>query len=251
MAHLFAKALQKRVHYSDAEKTMHLKNAEELFSGISEWKGSTEFEYIGLGQNCNASWYLKETGLKKASYPFDWIFTTPEIICHMIEDDFKTLLNKQHLVPLGMDAGHKVYHASFFGHRNPASSNSDFEFLERCVARWNRMMDEKRPVLFTTVVLNEPDKRKRFKRGFKGQFKMPVGQKLDDFEPMIQLLQSKNPNCKFLFIEQYTEGDFSLKPVTQNATSYWLRYSCKGSNSGVKYLNDFDDLIMKTLFRGS
>ena len=112
-------------------------------------------------------------------------------------------------------------------------------------------MDEKRPVLFTTVVLNEPDKRKRFKRGFKGQFKMPVGQKLDDFEPMIQLLQSKNPNCKFLFIEQYTEGDFSLKPVTQNATSYWLRYSCKGSNSGVKYLNDFDDLIMKTLFRGS
>ncbi len=250
LSHWIAAVFQKRVRYSVDEQRVILTQVNHISEEIMQWSGAEERTAISLGQNCNASWYLKDAGLKKASYPFDWIFTTPEIISHILEDDFKTLLDKELLFPLGIDAGHKFYHASLFGHRNPASSEADYQFMERCIARWKELMHAQQPVVFLTVVLNEPEKRKRFKRGFTGQFNMPIDQKLEDFEPEMQLIKSINPNCKFLFIEQYTEGDFKLEVLHQSEDSLWLTYACKGTNTGVKYLNNFEDGVMKTLLTG-
>lgn len=247
--HQLLKLTRRSVSVSDAEKVHYLNQAAEIAREIRTWIGNSEREKIGLGQNCNASWYLKATDNKRASYPFDWIFTTPEFILNMLGDDFEKLLDRKQLIPHGMDAGHEYYHEWLFGHRNPASSDADFEFVKRCVARWRELMHAQKPVVFLTMVLNESDKRKRWKAGFTKNFKMPTEQKLSDFDAVVEKILSINPNCKFLFVEQYTEQDFELSVLEKNDHSIWLKFSSIDSNTGVQYLNTVDDEVMKTLLK--
>lgn len=232
---------------TDSDKESYLNQANALRVEIQSWVGTDEREMIGLGQNCNASWYVKETENKKASYPFDWIFTTPELVLDMLGDDFEALLDRKRLIPHGLDAGHERYHEWLFGHRNPASSESDFAFMQRCVDRWNVIIKTQRPILFVTVVLNEFEKRKRWRIGFSKEFKLPKNQTLSDFVSMMEKIQSISPNCKFLFIEQYTDEPFELSVTEKNDQAFWLKFSSIASNTGVKYVHDLDDEVMKTI----
>ena len=40
--------------------------------------------FVSIGENCSSAWYLKQVGLKRASYPFDWAFSSPDIILDCI-----------------------------------------------------------------------------------------------------------------------------------------------------------------------
>ena len=248
--HEILKLAHAPVSCSDADKTAYLNRATEVQQELIKWLGASDYEKVSLGQNCNASWYLKATENKRASYPFDWLFTTPEIIEHMLSDDFQTFLDKNQLISRGLDAGHEYYHSWLFGHRNPASSRSDHDFFKRCVARWNELMQAQKPVLFVTVVLNEFDKRKRWREGFSKQFEMPKEQKLEDFKALMQQISALNQNSKFLFIEQYTQEPFELSVIEKNEDAFWLKFCSIDKNTGVQYLNDVDDEVIKTILKG-
>jgi len=248
--HEVLKLVRKPVSCSDAEKTAYLNRATEVQHEIKDWLGQTNYEKVSLGQNCNASWYLKASENKRASYPFDWLFTTPEIIEDILSDNFDSFLDKSQLIPHGLDAGHERYHDWLFGHRNPASSNTDLEFLRRCVTRWNALRQTQKPVVFVTVVLNEFNKRKRWREGFSKQFELPKAQTLLDFQSMMHRISAINPNCKFLFIEQYTEETFELITQVKTENAFWLKFSAIDKNTGVQYLNTVDDEVMKVVFGG-
>ena len=232
---------------SDLERTSYTNTATKVNSEIKQWLGDSDFELIGLGQNCNASWYIKATENKKASYPFDWIFTTPEFILDMLADDFSALLHKDLLIPHGMNAGHERYHETLFGHRNPASNEADREYLARCIDRLKEKMKSQKPVLFFTVILNEPEKRKRWKEGFTKAFNMPINQKLEDFSGMMNKLTSLNGNCKFLFVEQKTQVPFDLSIIEKSEKAMWVNFSAIDKNTGVEYIHEVDDAVMKTV----
>ena len=51
-----------------------------------------------LGQLCQSSQILKSIGLKKCSYPFDWIFSSCDNILHCIQDDFNIFLDKSYYI---------------------------------------------------------------------------------------------------------------------------------------------------------
>lgn len=208
--HTIAKTVQKRVTYSEQEQSDARKSAELVRNQIANWKaeGATP---IGMGQNCCTSWYMKQSENKFASYPFDWIVTSPEIIIDILDDDFNRLLDRSQIISKTYRAGHSYYHDIMFGHRNPALSNDDHAYFLRCVERWKNLMKDQPPVVFVTIVLNEVDKRKDVLNGFNGKMKPPRDQKLDDFTDMISRLKRVDPNAQFLFIEQYTESDFELK----------------------------------------
>lgn len=247
--HEVLKLAHKSVACSDAEQTAYLNRATEVQREIKDWVGLTDYEKVSLGQNCNASWYIKATDNKRASYPFDWLFTTPEIIEDILSDNFEAFLDQSQHIPHGLDAGHERYHDWLFGHRNPASSNADLEFFKRCVARWNELTQSQKPILFVTVVLNEFDKRKRWREGFTKQFELPKEQTLKDFDSMMNCISSINPNCKFLFIEQYTEASFKLEIKAKTDQAFWLKFSAIDKNTGVQYLNSVDDEVMKTILK--
>jgi hypothetical protein len=237
---------QKRVSYSTTEQHALESAATEIAETLKPWYDEAD-DFVSLGQNCNASWYLKAAGRKDASYPFDWVFTSPEIIMHILKDDFQQFTDPSLLVPIGMDAGHRTYHAFLFGHRNPASSSADLAFLHRCIERWHALIQSDHHVVFLTVVLNEHNKRKRFANGFQNQFKLPIDQKPTDFKPMMDLIRTRHPKAKFLFVEQYTDAIPELKLVDHSKEMAWIRFASKGSNTGVRYLNEFDDTLFKIL----
>jgi hypothetical protein len=111
-------------------------------------------------------------------------------------------------------------------------------------------MKENPPVVYVTIVLNEVDKRKDVLNGFNGKMKAPRDQRLSDFSVLMERLKQVNPNAQFLFIDQYTESEFKLEIQHQTDEVMWLRFSVKGSNTGVQYLNELDDELMTTIFKG-
>jgi hypothetical protein len=248
--HEVLRMTHRSVSVTDSERKSYIARAFEIQNEIKSWVGKTNYEKIGLGQNCNASWYLKTTENKLASYPFDWVFTTPELIEDILSDNFKSFLDRTQHIPHGIDAGHERYHEWLFGHRNPANSITDYEFLKRCVDRWNELIESKKPIVFVTVVLNEFEKRKRWKEGFTKQFHMPKEQTLEDFKALMDKIHLLLPNSKFLFIEQYTEQPFNLSVTDKKEQSFWLKFSAIDKNTGVQYLNSVDDEIMKIIYAG-
>ena len=247
--HTVAKAVQKRVSYSEREKAEARAKADEVRDQISSWKVDNATP-IGMGQNCCTSWYMKTSENKHASYPFDWIVTSSEIIIDILDDDFNRLLDRDQIISKTYRAGHSYYHDIMFGHRNPALSKDDHAYFQRCVKRWKDLMNKNPPVVYVTIVLNEVDKRKDVLNGFNGKMKAPRNQKLADFNEMRQRLKEVNPNTQFLFIEQYTESEFDLDIQDQSEEVMWIRFSVKGSNTGVQYLNKLDDELTTTIFKG-
>ena len=239
--------MHRPVACSETERAAFLQTASETNLELKQWLNNSDFELIGLGQNCNASWYIKESGNKRTSYPLDWIFTTPEIILDMLDDDFAGFVQKDLLIPHGMDAGNQRYHETLYGHRNPASRETDRQYLIRCIERWRKRMKAQEPILFLTIVLNESDKRKRWKEGFTKKFKMPTNQKLEDFEILMTKLKSINSNCKFLFVEQKTQEQFDLSVKNKTENAIWLNFSAIDKNTGVQYMHEVDDAVMKTI----
>ena len=96
-------------------------------------KGGEDYTCISIGENCNSSWYLKETGNKSLSYPFDWLFTSPKVIYDIVNNNFDTFLNKKYIVEKKnkISAGHTLYHDSLFNHKNPLKSSKDFFYYEQ------------------------------------------------------------------------------------------------------------------------
>jgi hypothetical protein len=124
--------------------------------------------YCSLGSLCHSSQLLKINGLKKASYPFDWIFSSLEMVEHCIKDDFKTFLDKSQYIDYTTNSSlketqceHIFYgkmlgdpvHNIVFNHHNPLSNENDYTYFERCVNRFRELLklnEYKGFVLFDT-----------------------------------------------------------------------------------------------------
>ena len=127
-------------------------------------------EYCSIGNNCTSSTILKRTGLKTKSYPFDWIFSSNQMVIHCIEDDFKTFLDKaeynSNLVePVICEhefystivenyQGEEVKEKVIFNHHNPLTSEEDYAYFERCVQRFKDLLKSDDNKVFLKIHLN-------------------------------------------------------------------------------------------------
>ena len=60
-------------------------------------------------------------------------------------------------------------------------------------------------------------------------------------------LKSINPNCKFLFVEQKTQEQFDLSVQNKTEDAIWLNFSAIDKNTGVQYMHEVDDTVMKAV----
>ena len=225
--------------------------ANKVSQELKELQKNTFYEKVSLGQNCNSAWYLKSTQNKRASYPFDWIFTSFEIIEHCIQNKFNKFLDRKEIVSLSSEkAGHQLYHSSMFNHRNPLISQQNYDYYERCVVRFMNLLKNNTPTFFICFVINEPDKRISWSKGFNNNFSLPINQDVNSANKVLELLNANLSNCKFLFINQTTEGNLSLKYDFYSKNLIWVDFTAKGKNSGLKYLDHIDDRLMKIIFNG-
>ncbi len=205
---------------------------------------------VSLGQNCNSSWYLKETGNKEASYPFDWIFSSQKIVVDAINDRFESFIDKRNIISLGEKAGNKSYHSSLFNHRNPVKSEEDYSYYKRVIERFLDIIDRGEPTVFVITVVNEYEKRKEWYNSFVDSMMPSFPQSLESFSELITLIKSINKNVKFIFIEQFTECDLKLDISIKTNDILWIKFYSGHKNTGVHYLDTVDDTIMKIVYSG-
>ena len=67
-------------------------------------------EFISLCPYCVTADYLKITNNRKLAYPFDWIFSSLNIISHCIKDEFRTFLNTNYIKYINdVQSSHIIY----------------------------------------------------------------------------------------------------------------------------------------------
>jgi len=113
---------------------------------------------IPFGSQCFSAYYLKKNGLKKTSYPFDWIFSNPLVIFQILNDQFKEFLNKNNYVIQNTESdtnSHILYVSdlSMFNHRNPMRVD-DYLYYIRCVNRFYEVLKKDGKKLFFMTSLN-------------------------------------------------------------------------------------------------
>lgn len=131
---------------------------------------------IGLGMRCVTAQLLRDMGLRTRSYPFDWIFSSPEVVVHCIEDNFATILDRNEYEAIDSApqrtnlarCDHRTYRDVFgirdmFNHHNPLLAN-DYEYLVRCVQRFKNDIMQNNATLFVVVEDNHPDAEAAYNR---------------------------------------------------------------------------------------
>jgi hypothetical protein len=100
---------------------------------------------MSLGSLCFTARFLGELGVRAFAGPFDWIFSSPALVAHALNDDFAAFLDRRLLVRNGGNtAGHSLYspmlaRTTVFNHHDP-SSNEGHEYFERTVARVRKIL---------------------------------------------------------------------------------------------------------------
>lgn len=209
-------------------------------------------EYISLGENCSSAWYLKQLGLKTVSNPFDWVFSSPDIILDCVNDNFKRYLDKSLIVPAqdNLSAGHAIYHRDFFNHRNPLKSDEDYQYYQRCCERFLASLTSQVTPCYLITLINEPTKRRQWAQGFTPHFPMPINQSLSSISTLITTLQHKNPSARFIVIDHYTNSEKLTKVDVSSENVFFIEFHAKGKSSGVFYPDHLDDFCFKLILTG-
>ncbi|HCA3523971.1 TPA: DUF4214 domain-containing protein [Klebsiella aerogenes] len=135
---------------SDEFKNKNQSHQGSLFiHGTDLINGKEVKNIIPLGSHCLAASILKKYNLKKHSYPFDWIFSSPGVVYECLCDDFKTFMDKQHHISITgnrinnspeQGATHKYFESKygtkeFFTHRD-ITLKENYEYYERTINRF-------------------------------------------------------------------------------------------------------------------
>lgn len=154
-----------RAYSASANQTLDLRLGRRTIAGRAPAR------VVGLGMRCATAQVLQDIGARSASYPFDWIFSTPEMVVYCLEDDFALLLRREEYIPTSPQkrgsnlalCDHRTFRDSFgvwnmFNHHNPMQP-SDYAYLQRCVDRFRALANAEDPTLFVVLTDNhlEPD----------------------------------------------------------------------------------------------
>ena len=104
-------------------------------------------QYISLGSACNAATMIKRAGLRRASYPFDWLLNVDDglaVVTEILRDDFKAISDPAsyaiiHHPPVGRAVpAYAAYPRTFHVHSDPASKP---EVHAELLRRYERMRE--------------------------------------------------------------------------------------------------------------
>jgi hypothetical protein len=207
---------------------------------------------VSLGENCSSAWYIKQLGLKEASFPFDWIFSSPEIVLDCTNDRFEKYLDKSLIVPNrnNTSAGHSYYHKNLFNHRNPLASEDDYSYHKRCCDRFISLLESQDNACFLITLINEPSKRQGWAKGFTNHFLMPKSQTLDSVSELIESIKEKNVNSKFVIVDHYTDSKGFTISEKISEHVFLIKFHANGESTGVFFSNQLDDFRFKLILTG-
>eukprot|EP00966_Prymnesium_polylepis_P190277 4408881-Prymnesium_polylepis.2 len=190
---------------------------------------------VSLGALCITARLLQQHNLRVHASPFDWVFSSPEMVRHCLEDSFATFLDSTQYVPVeDGHATHRLYStmighsSSIFNHHNPIT-RSDYDYFQRCVERFELILCcRERHKLFLLVSKTLPD--------------------LQTVQQLFEALRRRTANFELCVVglECHTV-DAPVATLTHEATSagdgatlrVWTQ-QCRGWISGVAFIDSMD-----------
>jgi hypothetical protein len=113
------------------------------------------YHICSLGTHCQSTQISKGLALKKESYPFDWVFSSPANIIDIIEDNFSDFLNKDLYIGINNKrCSHTKYGSNMFNHHNPKEIDPHFSYFVRCVERFRKLLEKESNKLFIIMFPN-------------------------------------------------------------------------------------------------
>ena len=132
-------------------------------------------KFISIGPYCHIADMLKINNLRTESYPFDYIFSSLEMVKHCINDKFNIFLDKkyyihgtcnqstkhtfycdfldtplliQHHIEFNYSKDYKVSSGNLFHHHNLIDNNCDYEKFERRCKRLLSLIENNDKITF-------------------------------------------------------------------------------------------------------
>lgn len=194
-----------------------------------------------LGTQCWSSQIIKNNNLKKESYPFDWVFSNPDIIIDCLQNNFKEFLNKDNynLDNKSNQNINKYYYSNgltMFYHHNPYK-NKDYEYFQRSVYRFNKLLENSNKKLFIMCLLDKKTYvEAQNERLVKNVFNLSS-------ESAIKLnneLKKYTTNFTLVCFKQTIKGYCSWRLTKYDDTLDFIEITTIGKNDGGCFVNERD-----------
>ena len=132
-------------------------------------------KFISIGPYCSTADILKTFNLRTEAYPFDYIFSSLEMVKHCINDKFNIFLDKkyythgncnnstrhsfycnfldtplliEHHIKHNYSKDYKVSSGNLFGHHNLIHDNGDYEKFKRRCERLLNLIENNEKIVF-------------------------------------------------------------------------------------------------------
>jgi hypothetical protein len=188
---------------------------------------------IPLGSQCFSAFFLKKNNLKKVSYPFDWIFSSPKVITDILDNKFQKFLNKDYYPIKDMDSKtnrHLIYlpDLMLFNHRNPMR-DEDYLYYKRCIERFYTVLDKNETKLFLLTSL-----------------KNEIKNELDNICLLNYTLSTLTHNFYLIAIFQICTGE-QTKKIYEYGNMTIIQITTLDESDGVVFLNESDNIFYKEI----
>lgn len=202
-----------------------------------------EINYVcSLGTHCHSSWYLKENKLKLASYPFDWIISSPDSVIDCLNDNFNKFLDKSYYSKKKhLYYSTQKFHNTRFMHHNLSSNEKDYQYFERCVERFRNLLKLKDSKLFMLTL---------FRKSciICGETHNICYDKIKN--KIIELNDTLNKftsNFILLVIINYPNKDINNFKFTELKNIHFLELYTLSKSDGKKFRNETDNIYLKNI----
>ena len=189
-----------------------------------------------IGISCHSAFLLKRNNLKKCSYPFDWIYSNLEVVIDSLNDNFKKFLDKDNFIDHSsgntLQCGHKLYSPVMFNHSNPRDE-SVYQYYERCITRFNNLLNKKDKKLFIMVIINVDYN--------------DIENSLKNFNENLKI---RTNNYRILCINNKCnqfENDYKIEQIDNNIDL--MQLYTKSKSTGVEFTDENDNIYLDTILQ--
>lgn len=113
---------------------------------------------VSLGTFCHMASHLQRYNMRKCSYPFDWILSSPKMVMECLRDDFKTFLDPKYHRSMGDGtSNHVVYGSMVHGNNFHGTPTLNHTFTHKDITDPATHASYVRAVERFRAVLSSPD----------------------------------------------------------------------------------------------
>jgi hypothetical protein len=191
--------------------------------------------YCSLGFNCHPAFFLKRNGLKKCSYPCDWIVSSLKNVTHFIETDFKLFLDKSQYTYLApTKCGHKTYAENMFWHMSPLN---DYEYYVRGVDRFRQLLKSSEKKTFLMMIING-------EHGVHSKISRAI---IQDFVHFTHTLERYTQNFTVVVVVNYPYKSKQDHIITKIGNLQVIEMDTLSASNGIQFTDENDNLYMDSV----